>query len=102
MRSTKIPTKRAKLRQAFELEDLLNLGSVSAGWLKAAGIQTPDELRALGSVAAFRRVAMHRGGAGVTYNLTRWKERCVAFAGTDFPSPFEMSSSKPPMRRPHN
>ena len=47
----------------------MNLGSVSAGWLKAAGIQTPEELRAVGAVVAFRRVAMHRGGAGVTYNL---------------------------------
>ena len=47
----------------------MNLGPVSAGWLKAAGIRTPDDLRALGSVAAFRRVAMHRGGTGVTYNL---------------------------------
>jgi DNA transformation protein and related proteins len=51
-----------------ELARLRNLGTVSAGWLVAAGIRTEAELRTLGAVAAFRRVAMHRSG-DVSLNL---------------------------------
>jgi hypothetical protein len=51
-----------------DLARLRNLGAVSAGWLVAAGIRTEVELRALGAVAAFRRVAMHRSG-DVSLNL---------------------------------
>ena len=53
---------------AAELARLRNLGAVSAGWLVAAGVRTEAELRTLGAVAAFRRVAMHRSG-DVSLNL---------------------------------
>jgi DNA transformation protein len=58
----------ARGRPDSELAGLLNLGAVSAGWLEAAGIRTAAELRRLGAVAVFRRVAFHRGG-DVTFNL---------------------------------
>jgi DNA transformation protein len=51
-----------------ELAALRNLGPVSAGWLEAAGIRSAAELRRLGAVEAFRRVAFHRGG-DVSANL---------------------------------
>ena len=38
------------------LVDLPNIGAVVAGKLEAAGIGTPDELRAAGSVEALRRI----------------------------------------------
>ncbi len=60
----------AKDRAAAEsLAALVNLGPVSAGWLVAAGVRSPAELRRLGAIAAFNRVAMHRGGVGVTFNM---------------------------------
>jgi len=57
-----------KQRPESELAVLRNLGPVSAGWLEAAGIGTATELRALGAVAAFRRVAFSRSG-DVSLNL---------------------------------
>ena len=51
-----------------ELLALPNLGPASAGWLAAAGIRTAAQLRRLGSVEAFRRVAVHRQG-DVSLNL---------------------------------
>lgn len=60
MRSTSAP--------ALELTRLRNLGAVSAAWLAAVGVRTEAELRALGAVAAFRRVATHRSG-DVSLNL---------------------------------
>ena len=53
---------------ASELAALRNLGVVSAAWLEAAGIRSTDQLRRLGAVEAFRRVAFHRGG-DVSLNL---------------------------------
>ena len=50
------------------LARLRNLGPASAAWLAAAGIRGEAELRALGAVEAFRRVAFHRGG-DVSTNL---------------------------------
>ena len=50
------------------LAALRNLGPVSAKWLHDAGIESPAELRAVGALEAFRRVALHRGG-DVTLNL---------------------------------
>ena len=47
---------------------LRNLGPASAHWLVAAGVETPDDLRRLGAVEAFRRVAAHRAG-DVSANL---------------------------------
>ena len=59
----------ATLRAAeVELARQRNLGPASAGWLVAAGIRTEAELRALGAVEAFRRVAFHRAG-DVSANL---------------------------------
>ena len=55
-------------RSTSELASLWNLGAVSAGWLEAAGIRTEADLRALGAVEAFRRVAFHRSG-DVSMNL---------------------------------
>lgn len=51
------------------LAELHSLGHVSAGWLVAAGIETPAQLRRLGAVRAFQKVAVHRAGMGVTLNL---------------------------------
>ena len=53
---------------ASELAALRNLGAVSAGWLEAAGIRTAADLRRLGAVETFRRVAFNRAG-DVSYNL---------------------------------
>lgn len=50
------------------LTDLLNLGPASARWLVAAGITSPAQLRRMGALAAFRRVAMSRSGE-VSLNL---------------------------------
>lgn len=47
---------------------LRNLGPASVGWLEAVGIRTPAELRAVGAVEAFRRVAVLRSGS-VSLNL---------------------------------
>jgi DNA transformation protein len=55
-------------RPASELAALRNLGPASAAWLEAAGIHTADQLRRLGALEAFRRVAFHRGG-DVSLNL---------------------------------
>lgn len=60
--------RRSTSALASELVALRNLGAVSAGWLEAAGIRTEADLRALGAVEAFRRVAFHRGG-DVSMNL---------------------------------
>ena len=51
-----------------ELARLRNLGPTSARWLEAAGIHTEAQLRELGALEAFRRVAMNRAG-DVTLNL---------------------------------
>lgn len=51
-----------------ELARLRNLGPASSAWLVAAGIRTEAELRTLGAVETFRRVAFHRGG-DVSANL---------------------------------
>ncbi len=49
------------------LARLPNLGPASAAMLHAAGITTPEQLRALGSVAAYDRV--RRSGVRVSLNL---------------------------------
>ena len=51
-----------------DLARLRNLGPASVAWLLTAGIRTEADLRALGAVEAFRRVAFHRGG-DVSANL---------------------------------
>lgn len=51
-----------------ELVALLGVGPVSAGWLAAAGITTVAQLRRIGAVEAFRRVAIHQQGR-VSMNL---------------------------------
>ncbi|MBA3671006.1 MAG: TfoX/Sxy family DNA transformation protein [Gemmatimonadaceae bacterium] len=50
------------------LAAMTNLGPVSAGWLVAAGITSPAQLRRRGALAVFRQVAMHRAG-DVSLNL---------------------------------
>ena len=42
------------------LEDMPNIGAQMAKWLKAAGIPSPEALRALGSIEAAIRVGPHR------------------------------------------
>ena len=59
---------RSARRSSSELAQLTNLGPVSAGWLEAAGIHTEAELRRLGALEVFRRVAINRAG-DVTLNL---------------------------------
>lgn len=59
---------RTKAQSDSELANLCNLGPVSARWLEAAGIHTEAELREIGAIEAFRRVAMHRAG-DVSFNL---------------------------------
>ncbi|MEZ5638021.1 MAG: TfoX/Sxy family protein [Burkholderiaceae bacterium] len=49
------------------LARLPNLGPASAAMLHAAGITTPEQLRVLGSVAAYDRV--RRSGVRVSLNL---------------------------------
>jgi hypothetical protein len=51
-----------------ELAALPNLGPASARWLVGAGIGTAAELRRVGPVAAFNRVAVREGRAA-TANL---------------------------------
>ena len=51
---------------AAGLARLRNLGPASARMLITAGIPTPDALRALGAVAAYRRV---RDAGGASLNL---------------------------------
>jgi DNA transformation protein len=51
-----------------ELAALPNLGPASARWLVGAGIGTEAELRRVGAVAAFNRVAIREGRAA-TANL---------------------------------
>ncbi len=51
-----------------ELAALPNLGPASARWLVGAGIGTVAELRRVGPVAAFNRVAIREGRAA-TANL---------------------------------
>jgi TfoX-like protein len=51
-----------------ELAELPNLGPASARWLVGAGISTVAELRRVGPVAAFHRVAVREGRAA-TANL---------------------------------
>ena len=59
---------RARQASTADLARLRNLGPASSAWLVAAGIGTEAELRRIGAVEAFRRVAFHRGG-DVSANL---------------------------------
>ena len=40
------------------LSKLRNIGTVSAGWLESVGIQSRDDLEAIGAVEAYRRVKL--------------------------------------------
>jgi DNA transformation protein len=51
-----------------ELASMLNIGPVSARWLVGAGITSAAELRWVGAVPAFQRVALREGRAA-TANL---------------------------------
>jgi hypothetical protein len=50
------------------IADAMNLGGVSAAWLTDVGIDTLAKLKKVGSIGAFRRVAIHRAGE-VSTNL---------------------------------
>jgi DNA transformation protein len=41
---------------ANDLETMKNLGPISAARLRSVGIQTPDDLRRLGTIAAYARL----------------------------------------------
>jgi DNA transformation protein and related proteins len=41
------------------MTQLKNIGPVSAQWLRAVGIHTPEDLAALGAVEAYARVQQH-------------------------------------------
>jgi hypothetical protein len=43
---------------AEELERLPNIGPVTAGWLRAIGISTRQELVVLGAVAAYQQISL--------------------------------------------
>ena len=49
------------------IEALRNLGPASAGWLRAIGVATVNDLRRLGPVAAYRLVRQHQPKA--SWNL---------------------------------
>lgn len=55
-RGTAVKTGRGSTRGASELSTLPNLGTVSAGWLEAAGIHSVKHLEEVGSVAAYQAV----------------------------------------------
>ena len=40
----------------MELIELKNLGKTSVQWLNAVGIQSPEQLKAVGAVEAYRKV----------------------------------------------
>lgn len=48
--------------EAARLEDLPNIGRTAAGWLRKAGIATPDQLYEVGSVEAVLRIMDIRTG----------------------------------------
>lgn len=43
-----------------DIEDLPNLGPISAGWLREVGLFSVEELRLAGPVAAFLSVRIHQ------------------------------------------
>lgn len=61
-------TRQPETPEVEALVALTNLGPTSARWLVDAGVTSPEQLRALGAIEVFRRVAFHRGGQ-VTFNL---------------------------------
>ena len=50
---------------SHDLEAMRNLGPVSAGWLRQAGVSTKAELTRLGPVVAFRMVKQRQPKASV-------------------------------------
>jgi DNA transformation protein len=58
---------KARKQPASELARLMNLGPKSSEWLAAVGVRTEAELRALGSIAAYRLLALR--GYPVSMNL---------------------------------
>src|SRR5262249_23934694 len=60
--------KRQPAAEVRELEDLRTVGTATARWLRAVGIPTVAELRHVGAVEAFGRIA-YRFGKAVNRNL---------------------------------
>ena len=50
---------------SMDIKHLRNLGPTSAEWLIAVGIETIDDLRRLGAVAAFQLVRQHQPRASL-------------------------------------
>ena len=48
--------RKKSYKSNMELEELRNLGKVSIGWLREAGIHSREDLAALGPVEAYKRV----------------------------------------------
>ena len=63
-----------------------NLGPACAAWLEAAGIRSEAEIRRLGSVETFRRVAFSRSG-DVSMNLLYALEGAIRGVRWDHLSP---------------
>ena len=49
--------------QGQKLEQAMNIGPVTAGWLREVGIHTLDELEEIGSIEAWRRIKERYPGA---------------------------------------
>ena len=49
--------------QGQKLELAMNIGPVTAGWLREVGIHTLDELEEIGSIEAWRRIKERYPGA---------------------------------------
>jgi DNA transformation protein and related proteins len=84
------------------LAALRNLGPASARLLRAAGIATPDELRDLGAVLAYRLVAHRHGGASVNllYALHgALEDRHWASLTTDERDALRAAADLPPARK---
>lgn len=44
------------MKSARRLEDLKNIGPAMAGWLRAAGIATPEQVQELGAIECYLRI----------------------------------------------
>ena len=84
---------------ASPLAQLSNLGPVSAGWLEAAGIRSEAELRRVGAVAAYHRVATHRSG-DVSLNLLYALEGAIHGVRWDRLPPDERARLRAAAERP--
>lgn len=66
--ASKKPAKSSRQNSDRPIHRLRSLGPKSAAWLKEIGIETENELRALGAVEAYRRLKYHKP-KNVTLNM---------------------------------